>query len=139
MVLPSRRCEIKALNMTEIEENSEITKGSQTEMREDMMEKCRKVKEKQAKRLAAEEKKNAAIAAADLDDLNNALKVCGLNNDLMRSAFITSQGLSSLRDFLFCVLGDGKEMVATHNCNATPETLVGYRVGTNLGALIFWV
>ena len=86
---------------------TEIWEDTHTEVRR------QKLAEKQAARIAAEEKTKAMVAAADLDDLNKALTVCGLKDTVKRSAFIASQGLSSPKDLLFCAPEDGIEMVKT--------------------------
>ena len=86
-----------------------------TEIQEDtpMEMKCQKLAEKHAARVAAEEKTKAMVAAAELDNRNKVLDVCGLKDALKRSAFIASQGLSSPKDLLFCAPEDGIEMVKT--------------------------
>ena len=111
-----------------------------TEILEDtpMEVKHQKLAEKHAARVAADKKTKAMVAAAELDDLNKVLDVCGLKDAVKRSAFVASQGLSSPKDFLFCAPEDGIEMVKTHNCNASPDTLVGYIVGTRLRSFISW-
>ena len=78
------------------------------------------------------------VAAADLENLNKALSVCGLDDAGRRSAFVALQGLSSLKDLISCEPRDGKEMVASHNRNAMPDLLVGYIVGKHIGSMIFW-
>ena len=120
-------------------ENQEESHTEINPMRQDMMDKCQKAAEKQAARIAAEERRAAVVAEIEQEKLDRALKVCGIKDATKRSAFMKSQCLTSLHDLLSCEPEDGKEMVATHNRNTTPEFLVGYMFGKNVDALIFWL
>ena len=81
----------------------------------------------------------AANAATDVADLNRYLEVCGINTAPKRNAFITGQGLSSVRDFASCTTKDATNMIKMHNANAQANHKLGFVIYRNIEALIYYV
>ena len=81
----------------------------------------------------------AANAAADLAALNCYLEVCGINTAAKRNAFITGQGLLTIRDFASCTTKDAPNMIKMHNQNAQANHKLGFVIYRNIEALIYYV